>query len=50
MGDKHLKLWNEAVKLAKQKRNSGVRRFQILKGSLLKDAQKIYCALLFMDG
>lgn len=38
-----LKKWDEAVKHAKMSRTK-VSKFQILKGSLLKDAQKIYCA------
>ena len=35
--------WDNAVKEAKMQRTN-VSKFQILKGSLLKDAQKIYCA------
>lgn len=38
-----LKKWDESVKIAKTMRTK-VNKFQILKGPLLKDAQKIYCA------
>ena len=49
MLNKNMKLWIKSVQMAKNSRNTGVKRFQILKGPLLKDAQMIYCALLFMD-
>lgn len=38
-----LKKWDESVKIAKTMRTK-VNKFQILKGPLLKDTQKIYCA------
>ena len=38
-----LKKWDESVKIAKNMRIK-VSKFQILKGPLLKDVQKIYCA------
>lgn len=37
-----LKKWDESVKLAKESKKVG--KFQILRGPLLKDAQKFYCA------
>ena len=45
-----LDLWLESLKKAKLMRNTGIRRFQIIKGSLLRDAQKIYCAATFKSG
>ena len=42
-----LELWLESLKKAKLMRNKGIRRFQIIKGPLLRDAQKIYCAATF---
>ena len=38
-----LKKWDDAVRDAK-KDKTRINKFQILKGQLLKDAQKIYCA------
>lgn len=38
-----LEKWDESVKTAKLMRTK-VSKFQILKGSLLKSAQRIYCA------
>ena len=38
-----LKKWDEAVKNAKMNKTKVI-KFQVIKGSLLKDAQKIYCA------
>ena len=47
--EKTLSHWDMSVSKAKEMRNRGVKKFQILKGSLLKDAQKIYCATTFFS-
>jgi len=46
MGVDNLKIWNECVASAKNKLNTKPCAFQIIKGSILKEAQKAYCAIM----
>ena len=42
----HLKIWNDCVVAAKNKLTKGSCGYQLIKGGVLKEAQKAYCAIM----
>jgi hypothetical protein len=42
----YLEVWNECVQNAKNKLSKNAGGYQIIKGSVLKEAQKAYCAIV----
>lgn len=42
----HLEIWNECVAVAKKKLSGNSSGYQLIKGPVLKEAQRAYCAVM----
>jgi hypothetical protein len=45
----HLKIWNDCVAAAKKKLQGNSCGYQVIKGGVLKEAQKAYCAIMLSN-